>query len=85
MTDNKHIRQRRVEIYLINDDTVTFQHVIETLSSTLPECSIIRAEQIAVITHRTGMCHIYTGKSKVVKAIQSILIKHGLKIMTLVT
>ena len=80
--DNKRKRQRQVEIYLVNDDTTTFQHVIESLSSTLPECSIIRAEQIATITHHTGMCHIYTGKSNVAIMIQTMLIARGLKIIT---
>jgi ATP-dependent Clp protease adapter protein ClpS len=82
MVDNKRKRQRQVEIYLVNDDTTTFQHVIEALSSTLPECSTIRAEQIATITHRTGMCHIYTGKSNVAIMIQTMLIARGLKIIT---
>jgi len=82
MVDNKRKRQRQVEIYLVNDDTTTFQHVIESLSSTLPECSTIRAEQIATITHRTGMCHIYTGKSNVAIMIQTMLIARGLKIIT---
>lgn len=82
MSDTKRKRLRQVEIYLLNDDKTSFHHVIEALSSTLPECSTIRAEQIAVITHRTGMCHIYTGKSNVAIMIQTILLARGLKILT---
>jgi ATP-dependent Clp protease adapter protein ClpS len=78
----KRKRLRTVEVYLVNDNTTTFQHVIESLSSTLPECSVIRAEQIAMITHAKGVCHIYTGKSNVAILIQTMLIARGLQIIT---
>jgi len=82
MADTKRKRQKIVEIYLVNDDKVSFQHVIESLSSTLPECSVIRAEQIAMITHAKGVCHIYTGKSSVAILLQTMLIARGLQIIT---
>ncbi len=75
-------RKKYVEIYLINDNTTTFQHVIESLSATIPRCSVLRAEQIALITHNTGACHIYTGRSNIAAMVQSSLISRKLKILT---
>lgn len=75
-------QNKLVKIYLVNDDTTTFQHVIDSLSNTLPECSVIRAEQIAMITHNKGMCHIYTGKSDVAILLQTMLIANGLRVIT---
>lgn len=75
-------RQRKIELYLVNDDHNSFLDVIEALSSTLPECSIIRAEQIATITHGKGICHIYSGPSRNGILLQTMLITKGLHVIT---
>jgi ATP-dependent Clp protease adapter protein ClpS len=82
MSISKRRRKKQVELHLVNDDSVTFNHVIDTLSNVLPECSVIRAEQIATITHRTGSCHMYTGPSTTAVLLQSILLSRGLRILT---
>ena len=75
-------RQKKIELYLVNDSMNSFQYVIDVLSNTLPDCTSIRAEQLATITHHNGHCHIYTGKSPEVYYIQTILIKNGLHVIT---
>jgi ATP-dependent Clp protease adapter protein ClpS len=77
----KRKNRRKIELYLINDKYNSFEHVIDTLSNTLPECSPIRAEQIANITHNNEACHIYTGKSPDVYYVQTMLIKQGLHVV----
>ena len=75
-------RQRKIELYLVNDDHNSFLDVIDALSSTLPECSTIRAEQIAMITHSKGVCQIYSGPSRNGILLQTMLITKGLRIVT---
>jgi len=73
--------KRKVELYLVNDSYNSFDSVIEILSNTLPECSTIRAEQIANITHTNKTCHIFTAKPPEVYYVQSMLIKRGLHVI----
>lgn len=78
----KRRNKRKIELYLVNDKYNTFENVIDALSNTLPDCSPIRAEQMANITHTKEVCHIYTGKSPEVYFIQTMLIKRGLHVIS---
>ena len=62
----------------MNDDYNTFASVISGLQNYLPECSVIRAEQIAQIVHTKGKCSIFKGFGPEAFLIQSQLIKRGL-------
>jgi len=74
--------KRKIELYLVNDKYNTFENVIDALSNTLPDCSPIRAEQMASITHTKEVCHIFTGKAPEVYYIQTMLIKRGLHVIS---
>jgi len=74
--------KRKIELYLVNDSFNTFEYIIEVLSNTLPECSPIRAEQMAYITNDRETCHIFTGKTPEVYYVQSLLIKRGLHVIS---
>jgi len=63
---NTHTKQRRpkrkrLSLHLLNDNTHSFEYVNDVLRALLPMCNRLRAEQIAVLVHRTGECKIYTG------------------------
>ena len=74
----KRKRRKKIELTLMNDDYNSFASVISGLKNYLPECSVIRAEQIAQIVHNKGKCSIYTGFGPQAFMIQSQLIKRGL-------
>ena len=74
----KKRRRKKIELTLMNDDYNTFTSVISGLQSYLPECSVIRAEQIAQIVHTKGKCSIFKGFGPEAFLIQSQLIKRGL-------
>ncbi len=78
----KRRRRKKIKLYLVDDSVNSFQYVIEVLSNTLPECSVIRAEQMATMTHHTGECHIHTGKSPDVYYVQTMLVKQGLNVIS---
>lgn len=82
MSSLRKSKKKRLELYLINDDATSFDDVIHALTSYLPECSKIRAGQIALITHNKGVCHIYTGPASTGLLIQTMLLTQGLKIIT---
>jgi ATP-dependent Clp protease adapter protein ClpS len=82
ITLKRRKNRRKVELYLVNDKYNSFDHVIDTLANTLPECSVIKAEQLANITHNKDVCHIYTGKSPEVYYVQTMLIKQGLHVIS---
>lgn len=71
-------RRKKIQLTLLDDDYNTFTSVISGLQSYLPECSVLRAEQIAQIVHTKGKCSIYTGFGPEAFMIQSRLIKRGL-------
>ena len=74
----KKRRRKKIELTLMNDDYNTFTSVINGLKNYLPECSVIRAEQIAQIVHTKGKCSIFKGFGPEAFMIQSQLIKRGL-------
>ena len=73
----KH-RRKKIQLILLNDDYNSFTSVINGLKNYLPECSVIRAEQIAQIVHTKGKCSIFEGFGPEAFMIQSQLIKRGL-------
>ena len=54
-------RRKRMKLYLINDDKNSFDYIIDCLTTFVPMCNSLRAEQIAMIVHNTGECSIYSG------------------------
>ena len=57
----KKRRRKRLKLYLLNDNSNTFEYVMETLKTFIPMCNSLRAEQIAMIVHNAGECCIYSG------------------------
>ena len=54
-------RRKRMQLYLLNDDVNSFEYVIDALTTMLPMCNILRAEQIAMLVDGAGECSIYSG------------------------
>ena len=54
-------RRRKLELYLLNDSVNSYEHVINVLTSVMPLCNKLHAEQIAILTHNTGECEIHKG------------------------
>ena len=50
-----------MSLYLMNDEINSFEYVISTLCRLLPMCNTLQAEQIAILVHESGECHIYRG------------------------
>ncbi len=75
-------RRKRVTLYLHNDEFNSFESVTLLLSRYIPKCTLLRAEQLAIITHHTGCSEIYSGFSPNVYSIQANLIRSGLLVET---
>jgi len=73
-------KNRRCVLYMHNDSVNSFEHVIKTLSSTLPMCNTLRATQLAHLVHENGSCAVYHGRQRESLMIYSMLSKSGLKI-----
>ena len=69
-----------MELYLLNDDINSFDYVMTSLTLLLPMCNSLRAEQIAMIVHNTGECHIYSGFSPEIYMIYAAFQKYGLTV-----
>jgi ATP-dependent Clp protease adapter protein ClpS len=67
-------------LYLLNDNTNSFKYVIKSLTSFLPLCNPLRAEQIAMIVHNTGECDIYNGFAPDIYMIYAAFQKAGLNV-----
>ena len=63
-----------------DDDYHSFDNAIEILTSFLPLCNSLRAEQIAQIVHTAGECHIHTGFPPEIYIMYAQLQKSGLTI-----
>ena len=50
-----------MSLYLMNDNLNSFENVIYLLSKHVPMCNTLRAEQIAMLVHKSGECHIHKG------------------------
>ena len=71
-------RRKRMNLYLLNDNKNSFDYVIECLTSFVPMCNSLRAEQIAMIVHNTGECSIYSGFTPEIYMIYTSFQKSGL-------
>jgi ATP-dependent Clp protease adaptor protein ClpS len=65
-------------LVLHNDDTNTFDYVMETLVDVCDH-SLTQAEQCATITHYKGKCEVRSGALKEMKELRYQLISRGLK------
>ena len=64
----------------MDDNVNSFDYVIHVLSSMLPMCNSLRAEQIARLVHDSGECHIHTGYPPSIYILYAQLQKTGLSI-----
>jgi len=76
----KRRRRKRLFLYLLNDDKNSFNYVLEALTTYVPMCNSLRAEQIAMIAHNTGQCCIYSGFAPDIYFIYAHLQKNGLQV-----
>ena len=67
-------------LYLINDNENSFEYVIDCLTSFVPMCNKLKAEQLAMITNNVGECSIYSGFAPEIYFIYAHLQKHGLQV-----
>ena len=73
-------RRKRMKLYLLDDNVNSFEYVIDSLTSFIPLCNSLRAEQIALIVHNTGECSIYSGFAPEIYMIFAAFQKAGLQI-----
>ncbi len=73
-------RRKRMKLYLLDDDVHSFEYVIDSLTSFIPLCNSLRAEQIAMIVHNTGECSIYSGFAPEIYMIFATFQKAGLQV-----
>tara|TARA_Y100000592_G_C5309288_1_gene239280 strand:- start:316 stop:543 length:228 start_codon:yes stop_codon:yes gene_type:complete len=64
----------------MNDNVNSFDNVIYILQKTLPMCNSLRAEQIALLVHESGECHIHSGYPPEIYMIYAQIQKSGLNI-----
>jgi len=70
--------QNQVTLVLHNDDTNTFDYVMEILIE-ICDHSTTQAEQCATITHYKGKCEVRSGSFTAMKELRYQLISRGLK------
>ena len=73
-TDDQHL----ASLVLHNDDTNSFDYVMETLVEVCDH-SLTQAEQCATITHYKGKCEVRSGVLKEMNELRYQLISRGLK------
>jgi ATP-dependent Clp protease adapter protein ClpS len=73
-------RRKRMHLYLLNDNENSFEYVIESLSSMLPMCNRLRAEQIAILVDGHGECSIYSGFAPEIYVLYAHFQKMGLNV-----
>tara|TARA_Y100000287_G_C14158435_1_gene323431 strand:- start:30 stop:317 length:288 start_codon:yes stop_codon:yes gene_type:complete len=76
----KRRRRKRMYLYLINDNENSFEYVIDCLTSFVPMCNKLKAEQLAMITNNVGECSIYSGFAPDIYLIYTTFIKTGLNV-----
>ena len=67
-----------MHMFIMNDNHNSFGNVIEILQTYLPMCNSLRAEQIAMIVHNNGECHVYSGFPPEIYLLYTNLRKSGL-------
>ncbi len=70
--------QQEATLVLHNDDTNTFDYVMESLVEVCDH-SMTQAEQCATITHYKGKCEVRSGTFSAMKELRYELISRGLK------
>ena len=70
--------QNQAKLVLHNDDTNTFDYVMEMLVEVCDH-SLTQAEQCATITHFKGKCEVKSGSFPDMKELRYQLISRGLK------
>ena len=70
--------QNQAKLVLHNDDTNTFDYVMEILMEVCDH-SQTQAEQCATITHFKGKCQVRSGSFTAMKELRYQLISRGLK------
>jgi len=70
--------QNQAKLVLHNDDTNTFDYVMEMLVEVCDH-SLTQAEQCATITHFKGKCDVKSGSFTDMKELRYQLISRGLK------
>jgi len=73
-------RRKRMSLHLMNDDVNSFDYVIHVLCKRIPLCNSLRAEQIAMLVHKSGECHIHTGFPPEIYILYAQLQKTGLTV-----
>jgi ATP-dependent Clp protease adapter protein ClpS len=73
-------RRKRMSLHLMNDNVNSFEYVITTLTSILPMCNTLHAEQIAHLVHNSGECEIYSGFPPEIYIMYAKIQKSGLNI-----
>ena len=76
----KRRRRKRMYLYLINDNKNSFDYVIDCLTSFIPMCNKLKAEQIAMITSNVGECSIWSGFAPDIYLLYTAFIKTGLNV-----
>ena len=66
-------------LYLINDESNTFEHVINCLVA-ICEHDELQAEQCALLTHCKGSCEIAIGRTEDLIPLQEDLALYGLDV-----
>jgi len=80
MSTKKRSRRKRIHLYLLDDNTNSFEYVINVLVHVC-NMNALQAEQCALLTHSTGKSHIYTSLNGVEALVTyETLLKSGLNI-----
>jgi ATP-dependent Clp protease adapter protein ClpS len=73
-------RRKRMHLVLLNDEDNSFEYVIQALTTLLPICNILRAEQIAVSVDTVGECSIFSGFAPEIYVLYAHFQKLGLRV-----
>ena len=64
----------------MDDNVNSFDFVMYALAKFIPMCNSLRAEQIAILVHESGECHIHTGYPPEIYILYAQLQKAGLTV-----
>lgn len=77
MSKKKSTTRGNYEVFIVNDDTHSFQEVITALAEICGH-NPLQAEQCAVITHNKGQCSVFIDKHDASMEVYQDLVKTGL-------
>jgi len=69
-----------MQLYLLNDEYNSYDYVIQILTTLLPMCNTLRAEQIAMLVDGVGECSIYSGFAPEIYMLYAHFQKAGLEV-----